>query len=160
MIAYLSGAMEKAVDEGADWRKEITLWLKSELNHDVVDPVVESKKLVKLTGSQDYRKWKEDDPGRYISFVRKCVKRDLDVVMKEVNYLICLWDEFVLKGGGTHGEVTVAYLHHVPVYLVNRLPKEDFSSWIEACSTKVFQDFSSLQQFLKEQHRKGQNIKS
>lgn len=148
MIVYLSGAMEKAIEEGAAWRIDMTQWLRTHLDHDVIDPVVESAKLVKSTGSENYRIWKEEDPERYLSFVRKCVKRDLYAVMKEVDYIICLWDEFVLKGAGTHGEVTVAYIHNVPVYLVNRLPKDDFSSWIHACSTQVFPDFDSLQQFL------------
>ncbi len=154
MIVYLSGAMEKAIGEGAGWRNEMTAWLRDNLGHGVVDPVVESEKLVKSTGSENYRIWKDEAPDRYLSFVRQCVKRDLDAVMHEVDYIICLWDEYVIKGGGTHGEVTVAYLHDVPVYLINRLPKDDFSSWIQACSTKVFPDFPSLKQFLIETYGK------
>ncbi|GIS36202.1 MAG: hypothetical protein Ct9H90mP7_2100 [Candidatus Neomarinimicrobiota bacterium] len=38
MIAYLSGAMEFAEDEGAVWRKELNAWLKSELGHSSIDP--------------------------------------------------------------------------------------------------------------------------
>ena len=33
MISYLSGAMENAKNDGADWRQEITLWLIENLNH-------------------------------------------------------------------------------------------------------------------------------
>ena len=33
MIAYLSGAMEFANDEGALWRNELTIWLKNTINH-------------------------------------------------------------------------------------------------------------------------------
>ncbi len=154
MIVYLSGAMEKAIGEGAGWRKEMTDWLRNELDHGVVDPVVESEKLVKSTGSENYRIWKEEDIEKYLTFVRQCVKRDLDAVMHEVDYIICLWDEYVIKGGGTHGEVTVAYIHNIPVYLINQLPKEDFSSWIHACSTQVFSDFHSLKTFLRNTYGK------
>ena len=45
MKVYLSGGMEHAAGEGADWRKEMTAWLAHNLGHDVVDPVVESAKI-------------------------------------------------------------------------------------------------------------------
>ena len=38
MIAYLSGAMENAKNEGSEWRNEMTIWLKEKLNHSVIDP--------------------------------------------------------------------------------------------------------------------------
>ena len=40
MIAYLSGGMENADNEGTNWRAEITTWLKESLDHDVIDPVI------------------------------------------------------------------------------------------------------------------------
>ena len=46
MIVYLSGAMEFAENEGAEWRKNLTTWLESELGHTSIDPVVESAKLL------------------------------------------------------------------------------------------------------------------
>ena len=46
MIAYLSGAMEYVADEGAGWRTEMAQWIKSELGHDVIDPVITSQVLV------------------------------------------------------------------------------------------------------------------
>ena len=49
MIAYLSGGMENADNEGTNWRAEITTWLKESLDHDVIDPVIESRNLVKYT---------------------------------------------------------------------------------------------------------------
>ncbi len=58
MIAYLSGAMENAKDEGADWRNELTIWLKENLNHSVIDPIIETARLVEKSNSQNYRNWK------------------------------------------------------------------------------------------------------
>jgi len=46
MKAYLSGAMEFAKNEGANWRKEMTLWLDKKLAHSVYNPVVESQSIM------------------------------------------------------------------------------------------------------------------
>ena len=61
MIAYLSGAMEFANDEGALWRNELTIWLKNTINHQTIDPVVESAKIVEENNAENYRNWKEED---------------------------------------------------------------------------------------------------
>ena len=45
MIAYLSGAMEYAQNEGANWRIMMKDWLNVHLSHEVIDPVMESNKL-------------------------------------------------------------------------------------------------------------------
>ena len=45
MIAYLSGPIENAYNDGADWRIMMTKWLKAELNHEVFDPVIETKTI-------------------------------------------------------------------------------------------------------------------
>ena len=47
MIAYLSGAMEFADDEGSGWRKDLTKWLDDNLGHQVYDPVIQSAALIK-----------------------------------------------------------------------------------------------------------------
>ena len=53
-----------------------------------------------------------------------------------------------MKGGGTHGEVTMAYYKNVPVYLVNQVPIEDLSGWIMSCSTDIFNTFTELKSHL------------
>ena len=85
MIAYLSGAMEYAVDEGSGWRLDMTSWLSNNLGHDVIDPVEESRLLMLQENSADYRIWKESDTERYRKFIRLCVKRDIKAVTKEVD---------------------------------------------------------------------------
>ncbi len=152
MKAYLSGAMEYAGDEGAGWRSEMTHWLDKALGHTVYNPVIESDRLIKSHGADNYRIWKTENPVRYRDFIRKCVDSDLQTVTQNCDYLICLWDESVFKGAGTHGEVTMAYHSDIPVYLVNRVPIEDFSGWIMACSTEIFHDFETLKRFLKKHY--------
>ena len=144
MIAYLSGGMEHAVNEGEDWRNKMTEWLQKSLGHSVIDPVKNSRQLVDETNSHDYRSWKKSDRGKYKAFVRKLIRQDLDGVINKADYVICLWDEGVVKGGGTHGEVTIAYHYNIPVYLVNTLPFDELSGWIFSCCTEVFADFTNL----------------
>ena len=80
MIAYLSGAMEFASDEGAAWRNNMSLWLNDELGHKTIDPVLESAKIVEKNNAADYREWKSLDPERYANFIKLCVKNDINIV--------------------------------------------------------------------------------
>ena len=148
MMVYLSGAMENAPKEGKEWREDITKWLKKELNHRVIDPVLMSRETAIKENAQEYRLWKNSNPEKYKSFIRKVIHSDIDAVISKADYLICLWDENVIQGGGTHAEVTFAYWYHKPVFLINQLKKVKLSSWIEACSTSVFDDFKSLRLYL------------
>ncbi len=152
MKAYLSGAMEFAKDEGAGWRGDMTLWLDRTLGHSVYNPVVESQSLMNEYGAKNYRELKNSHPQKYSDFIRTCVDRDIDVVRNGVDYLICLWDEGVFKGAGTHAEVTLAYDCNKPVYLINKLTASDLSSWVMACSTEIFSNFDQLKSFLSEQY--------
>ena len=153
MIAYLSGGMENAPKEGSDWRNEMTGWLIDNLQHTVIDPVVESGKIIKDNDGGDYRDWKKSNPDKYKEFTRLLIDRDLRAVIAESDYLICLWDESVLKGGGTHGEVTIAYFIGKPVYLVNHLPMEDFSGWIFSCATETFNSFDAIKKALLKRYK-------
>jgi len=157
VIAYLSGGMEHANNDGADWREDITHWLDESLEHSVIDPVIDSKKLIAENNANDFRNWKESDPNRFIEFIRLAIKKDLDGVVNKADYIICLWDNSVFKGGGTHGEVTLAYYNRKPIYLVNRLPITDLSGWIMSCATDIVNDFESLKKLL---YNKYHNVKN
>ena len=146
--------MEYAKNDGADWREEMTLWLIENLNHSVVDPVVESRKLIK-NNKEEFRNWKQTDPKKYVEIIRLAIKTDLDAVVNKADYVICLWDENVFKGAGTHSEVTFAYYHGKPIYLVNKLPINDLSGWIMSCATEMVDDFESLKVILKNKYHNG-----
>jgi hypothetical protein len=148
MIAYLSGAMENAKNEGSGWRNEITIWLREEINHSVIDPVIDTARLVERTESHDYRNWKTSDPNKFRKFVRQAIDNDLNSVVNKSDYLICLWNQEVLAGGGTHGEVTMAYYYNKPIYLINQLDDSELSGWIMSCATEIFTDFNSMQKRL------------
>ena len=61
MKAYLSGAMEFAHDEGASWRNDLTFGSKY-TDHEAIDPVIESAKLINDNNAQNYREWKVNEP--------------------------------------------------------------------------------------------------
>ena len=144
MIAYLSGPIENARNDGAEWRISITKWLKTNLGHDVFDPVVATKSIVNENSGKDFRSLKVSEPEKYKSIIRKIIKVDLHAVVNHADYLIVKWDKSVFKGGGTHGEITLAHWLGKPVYLVNDLPIDDVSSWIFSCSELIFSDFEGL----------------
>lgn len=148
MKVYLSGGMEWAAGEGANWRSELGDWIDSNLGHAILDPVVESNRIVQSEKAEEYRSWKLDRPDDFKSIIRKLIANDIRMVVEEADYIICLWNESVFKGGGTHGEVTLAYHYHKPVYLVNKIPIEDMSGWIFSCSTELFPGFDELKEFL------------
>ncbi len=151
MIAYLSGAMENAKNEGSGWRSEITIWLRDNLKHSIIDPVIATAKLVEKTESRNYRSWKTSNPNKFKEFVRQAIDNDLNSVVNKADYLICLWNNEVLTGGGTHGEVTMAYYHNKPVYLINQLDMPNqLSGWIMSCATEIFKDFELMQKRLLE----------
>ena len=150
MIAYLSGPIENARNDGADWRNNITQWLGKELNHQVFNPVNETKNIIKEFSKVNFRSMKTTNPEQYKKIIRKIIQVDLDAVVKGSDYLIVNWDKSVFKGGGTHGEITMAYWFNKPIYMVNALPIEDVSSWIFSCTEYICSNFEDLKIKLKE----------
>ena len=149
MIAYLSGPIENAHNDGADWRNDITQWLEQDLNHRVFNPVTETQSITKELNTDDFRLMKTTNPEQYKKIIRKIIQVDLDAVVKGSDYLIVNWDKSVFKGGGTHGEITMAHWFKKPVYMVNTLPIEDVSSWIFSCTDFVCNNFDDLKTELK-----------
>ncbi|MEE2877091.1 MAG: hypothetical protein VX822_04880 [Candidatus Neomarinimicrobiota bacterium] len=152
MRAYLSGGMENAPELGRAWREELTTWLSDALGHSVFNPVEVQHKVLTDDEFDNFRDWRFDERDRFKTTVRKFIEGDLHAIETEIDYIICFWDSSVLKGGGTHGEVTTAYRLGIPVYLVIDIPFEDVSSWILGCSTREFDNFHSLKLFLLEKY--------
>lgn len=143
---YLAGGIEKAHDGGAAWRRELTGFLVDRLGHRVHDPTRDEPGLMSEEERQGFRLWKAQDEHwpRFQEVVRRIIHRDLQLILNDTDYIIAYWDESVLGGGGTHGELTLAYWFGIPVYLVLGLPRAEISSWILACATEVFDSFEEL----------------
>ena len=104
----------------------------------------ETKPILKKYIGNDFRDMKTTNPTKYKKIIREIIKVDLESVVNQADYLIVKWDKAVFKGGGTHGEITMAYWLGKPVYLVNNLPINDVSSWIFSCSEEIFDNFENL----------------
>tara|TARA_Y100000389_G_scaffold179525_1_gene193654 strand:- start:264 stop:557 length:294 start_codon:yes stop_codon:yes gene_type:complete len=87
---------------------------------------------------------KETSPKKYKNLIRQIIDIDIKAVVEESDYLIVNWNKSVFKGGGTHGEITLAYYLKKPIYLVNHVPLDDLSSWIFSCATEVFDSFDDM----------------
>ena len=144
MIAYLSGPIENAENDGADWRKSLTPWIKNTLSHKVFNPVIATRDITKGLTSSEFRNMKRSNPYKYKKLIRKIINIDIEAVVNNSDYLIVNWNKSVFRGGGTHGEITLAYFLKKPIYLVNNVPFDDLSSWIFSCADFIFNDFKSL----------------
>ena len=86
--------------------------------------------------------------------VRKIIRKDLDTLRRS-DVVICLWDDHVKNGGGTHGEMTMAHELGIPVHLVLGMPQESVSSWILGCASRVHTDFETLRKALSQEIGQG-----
>ncbi len=152
-MTYLAGAIEHAPDAGKAWRTEISDFLFTELGHLIFNPSLEESHVLTPWEFRNFRKWKESDLPRFRRVVHKIIKKDLTTVINQVDYIICLWDEHVSKGGGTQGELTVAFWNEIPVYMVSTVPLPDMSSWIIGCTTEIFRDFETLKEYLRKKFK-------
>ena len=91
---------------------------------------------------------KRSNPDKYKKLIREIINIDIEAVVNNSDYLIVNWNKSVFRGGGTHGEITLAYFLKKPIYLVNNVPFDDLSSWIFSCSTEVFDSFKDLKTHL------------
>ena len=148
MFAFLCGAMEYAPDGGCVWRAEMRLWLQDNLGHRVYDPCEEAHRILSEEDLRALPAWKASDFERYSKTMRFIVNHDLDVMEKEADYVVCLWDEAAARGAGTQGEVTAAHRKGIPVYLVTDMAVQQIGGWLLGCVDKVFPDFDGLKAFL------------
>ncbi len=152
-LVYLAGAIEHAPDGGRGWRQQFKEFVTGQLGLEVFDPCVQEINLLTSYEKQNLRAWKKSDPERFRGVIRRFVDNDLHQLVSNTLFVVCLWDEYASKGAGTAGEVTVAYLHNLPVYLVTARPVEVVPGWVLACATEIFQDFAQLKCWLKERYQ-------
>ena len=77
MIAYLSGPIENAENDGADWRLSMTHWLKDEINHNVFNPVEATRDIISGITNDEFREMKKTEPENYKKLIRKII--DIDI---------------------------------------------------------------------------------
>lgn len=149
MTAYLSGGMEFAENYGADWRIELSAWLKDKLNHSSFNPVKASEEfLASRYPGIDFRDTKLNDLSKHREIAKEIVALDCKEIILKSDYVVCFYDESAQRGAGTKGELTVAALFSKPVYLVAGMELQKIPSWVLGCSNEIFRTFESLEAFL------------
>jgi nucleoside 2-deoxyribosyltransferase len=145
----LAGAIEAAPDAGTAWREDLTHFLEDEFSFQVFDPSLHEMDFLTDEERQEFRKWKTTDINRFRPVIEKIIERDLQQLLNECDAVICLWDEYVMQGAGTHGELTLAYEHKLPVYLIMGMELEKIPSWIIGCTSEIFKNFSEMKQYFR-----------
>ena len=79
MIAYLSGPIENAENDGADWRKSLTPWIKNTLSHKVFNPVIATRDITKGLTSSEFRNMKRSNPDKYKKLIREIINIDIEI---------------------------------------------------------------------------------
>ena len=148
MQVYLAGAIENAPDRGTGWRQTITPFLTEKLGHRVFDPCIAENHVLTQQELEELPAAKLQDLTRFRQLMRRIIQTDLTMLTTKVDYVIAYWDRYVVRGGGTHGELTMAFHHDIPVYLVTEFKPEEISGWVLGCCREIFFDFSTLHEFL------------
>lgn len=151
--AYLSGGMEFAKGEGADWRRVMEDWVQSNLGHSSYNPNKESDEyLARKLPTGRFRDLKEENIAKYTELVRDLIDSDCHEIAEKSDYVICNWDESAQRGAGTKGELTMARWVGKPVYMVTQMRPQDIPGWVLGCVTNTFGTFKELQAFLLEEY--------
>ncbi len=151
LTAYLSGGMEFAENYGADWRIELSAWLKDKLNHAAFNPVKASEEfLTSMHPGVDFRESKLNDIFEHRRIAKEIVALDCKEIILKSDYVVCFYDESAQRGAGTKGELTIAAMFGKPVYLVAAMDLRKIPSWVLGCSDEIFRTFESLETFLLE----------
>ncbi len=153
MRAYLAGAIEHSPDRGKAWRDEMNFFLQEQLHHSCYNPLIEESKYLSLEELATFRSYKATDIELFRSLVRRLIDGDLNALNSNIDYVICYWDKYAIKGGGTYGELTFAYWKKIPVYMVTDLPLATISSWILGCTTQIFSTLDDLKDFLLKKYK-------
>jgi len=146
---YLAGAIEAAPDGGRRWRDDLRPFLENELGFTVHDPTKLEFNVVPPDEYALFREWRETDFTRFQETMHRIIKQDLRTIIFDTDYIICNWDQYVEKGGGTQGELTLAFVYRIPVFMVTQIPVTQISSWILGCATQIFSSYESLKSHLK-----------
>lgn len=148
---YLSGGMQYSEDLGGKWRQQCSERLKT-MNYYPIDITYLDVAYTNSHGHL-YRSFADEDPEQHLqkkSNIRKhFVYADLRLITDDSDALIVLYDDSARMGAGTISECQIAYVHDVPIFLVNSF--KDLSKvpgWLQALSTKIFSNFEDLYLYL------------
>lgn len=145
---YLSGGMQFAHDLGAGWRQTCSENLKR-LGFFPLD-IAELDVAYSEVHGHLYRFLTDEEILQRKSNIRKqFIDADINLIRNDSDALIVLYDESVRLGAGTTSEVHDAFMHDIPVFLVNDYGElKQVPGWMQAETTKIFNEWSDLYTYL------------
>jgi len=148
---YLSGGMQMKKDLGASWRKTCSKHLKDlgylPLDICELDRAYANAHLELFYAYDD--KFSTTEQLQFKSNIRKhFVRTDLKLVDADSDAIVVLWDKSAALGGGTHNEISHAYEHDIPIFLVTKMEIVKIPGWIISQTTKIFNSFEELYEYL------------
>jgi nucleoside 2-deoxyribosyltransferase len=150
--------MDRTIAYHAQWREELTPFL-IKLGFSVLNPYklepLQLKGLRPGRRPKGYDHWCQfgdsGDPyleARFLKYMRKIIRFDINLVRKDADFLVVYWDEACKTGAGTHAEMTVAFMSDKPIYCV---AAAKMPAWARGCCEEVFTTFDELKAFLKDE---------
>lgn len=148
---YLSGGMQFKKGKGFQWRQHSSVKLK-EMGYFPIDICELDRAYAAQHGELFYKyndEFSDKDLVQFKSNIRKHFHyTDCELVRKDSDAVIVLWDESAQRGAGTHSEAHVAYENDIPVFVVNTMPLTEVPGWFISESTKIFNSFEKLYSYL------------
>lgn len=145
---YLSGGMQHAADLGAGWRQVCSAKLK-QLGFFPLDIADLDIAYTEAHGHL-YRYLGDDEILQRKSNIRKhFIDTDINLIRNDSDALIVKYDESVRLGAGTTSEVHEAFIHDIPVFLVNTYGElNQVPGWMQAETTRIFHRWDDLYTYL------------
>lgn len=142
---YLSGGMEKAVENGAGWRQDCSIAL-STMNFFPLDIAALDRAYIDKHGPV----YLDKDPANELQYKanirQQFIKTDLQLIIDDSDAVIAYYDEAFKNGAGSFSECQCAFNYEKPLFVVSVLPHTP--SWLKSLSTKLFSNFRELYVYL------------
>ncbi len=150
---YLSGGMEKAIENGMQWRRQISWNLRS-LGYQPLDIAALDNEYIKVHGAVYDGKGSTSSLSSVqklqnkSNIRRQFIYTDLKLITDLSDAVIAYYDQSFKDGAGSFAECQCAYDNEKPLFVVSAL--EHVPSWLTSLSTKLFDDFDELYHYLEQ----------
>lgn len=142
---YLSGGMEKAAENGAQWRRECSVALQT-LNFFPLDISALDQAYIDKHGPV----YLDKDPANFLQYKsnirHQFIYTDLRLIIDDADAVIAYYDQSFKDGAGSFAECQCAYDNEKSLFVVSALPH--VPSWLKSLSTRLFFNFEDLYSYL------------
>lgn len=142
---YLSGGMEKAVENGLGWRRDTSKVL-VDVGYTPLDISALDLEYQKVHG----RVYLNTDEANFLQYKsnirRQFIYTDLRLITDNSDAVLAYYDQSFKDGAGSFAECQCAYDNEKPLFVVSAF--DHVPSWLKALSTKVFHTFADCYGYL------------